>query len=275
MSARVVPSPMLARTAPGIVTSSPHSASWSSRAVWALADTEQVGDERMGAKRSRAHGDPAVGQMGPELVGRPALGRERCDADSIGRVRPLMELRHAADRVEPVPERGARSRSCSATNVHPVGRERVAGRAERDGTEQVGRAGLVPSRRLGPGDALERDDPDGTATVQERRSVREPVRRRDEHPGAERRIDLVPREGEEVGLELVEVDPAVRCELRGVDEDERASRVGETGDLGDRRHLAGDVRGAGDRDEGERIAGPLGLLERVCRCRRGRRRPSS
>ena len=109
--------------------------------------------------------------------------------------------------------------------------------------------------------------------MQERRSVGEPVRRRDEHAGAERRVDLVPREGEEVGLELVEVDPAVRCELRGIDEDERAPRVSETGDLGDRRHLAGDVRGAGDRDEGERIAGPLGLLERIRRCgEEGRRR---
>src|SRR4051812_23284374 len=37
MSARVVPSPMLARTAPGIVTSSPHSASWRSRAVSAAS----------------------------------------------------------------------------------------------------------------------------------------------------------------------------------------------------------------------------------------------
>ena len=75
MSARVVPSPMLARTAPGIVTSSPHSASWSSRAVSAALDAEQVGDEGMGAERSGANGDPAVGQMRPELVCRPSPPR--------------------------------------------------------------------------------------------------------------------------------------------------------------------------------------------------------
>ena len=80
--------------------------------------------------------------------------------------------------------------------------------------------------------------------MEQRRPVGEPVRRRDEHAGAERCVDLVAGEGEEVGLELVEVDPAVRRELRGIDEDERAPRVCEPGDLGDRRHLAGDVRGA-------------------------------
>ena len=67
MSARVVPTPTLARTAPGIVTSSPHSASWSSRAVWASSTPSRSARKRRrnGHRMIRAHGDPAIGQMGP------------------------------------------------------------------------------------------------------------------------------------------------------------------------------------------------------------------
>ena len=41
MSASVVPSPMLARTAPEVSTSSPHSIAWSRRSVCAAIDAER------------------------------------------------------------------------------------------------------------------------------------------------------------------------------------------------------------------------------------------
>ena len=50
------------------------------------------------------------------------------------------------------------------------------------------------------------------------------------------------------------VDRAVRRELGGVDEQLRAVRVRERGELLQRPHLAGDVRGAGDREQVDRAA---------------------
>ncbi len=232
-----------------------------------VVDAKQVGDEGMGAERSGAHGDPAVGQMRPELMRLPALSRERGDADSIGRIGPLVEPRDAADRVEPVPEDAREEPFLLSYGVHAVGRERIAGSTEGDGTEEVRRAGLVPSRRLGPGDAVERDDPDGAAAVEQRRPVGEPVRlarrarrcRTARRPCAPRTRGSRPRaRGGRSGGAV----RAARHRRRRV----RPARVREAGDLGDRRHLAGDVRGAGDRDERERIAGALGLLERLRRC---------
>ena len=41
----------------------------------------------------------------------------------------------------------------------------------------------------------------------------------------------------------------VRSELRGVDEQPGAVGMGELGQLADRPHLPGDVRGAGDGDQ--------------------------
>ena len=59
---------------------------------------------------------------------------------------------------------------------------------------------------------------------------------------------------------------AVRGELRGVDEQLGAVRVGELRQLGDRPHLAGDVRGAGHGDQ---------VDPRPCRAARARTRSSS
>ena len=55
----------------------------------------------------------------------------------------------------------------------------------------------------------------------------------------------------------------MRRQLRGIDEDERAAVVRQPGDVRDRRHLTRDVRGTGDRDERERVAGAVGRLERM------------
>ena len=70
-------------------------------------------------------------------------------------------------------------------------------------------------------------------------------------------------EGKEVGSELVEVDWTMRRQLRGIDEDEGAAVVRQPGDVRDRGHLTRDVRGTGDRDERERVAGAFGRLERM------------
>jgi hypothetical protein len=51
-----------------------------------------------------------------------------------------------------------------------------------------------------------------------------------------------------------QVDPAVRGQLRGVDDDPGAGRVGQLHDPAQRRHLAGHVGRPGHRDQRERLA---------------------
>ena len=79
--------------------------------------------------------------------------------------------------------------------------------------------------------------------------MREPLRARDEHADAERRVELVPREREVVDPERVHVDRHVRRELGGVDADLGAVAVRQLGELADRHDLTRDVGRARDREE--------------------------
>ena len=77
--------------------------------------------------------------------------------------------------------------------------ELVDGRVERDGADDVRRAGLLALGRVGPHDLVEVDQVDGAAAGQERVAVGEGRPGADEHAGAERGVHLVPAPGEVVG----------------------------------------------------------------------------
>ena len=61
--------------------------------------------------------------------------------------------------------------------------------------------------------------------------VAQPVGAAREHPGAEGRVQLVAGEGDPVDVQLADGDGVVRRELRGVQDDAGAVRVGGGGQL--------------------------------------------
>ena len=110
----------------------------------------------------------------------------------------------------------------------------------------------------GPGGPADRVDPGvlhGSAAGQVRGAGVEPVGTADQHPGAERRVELVPGEGEVVDVVRGDVDPPVRRQLGGVDDDPGAVFVGQGGQCPDRQDLTGDVGGAGDGEQADAAVG--------------------
>ena len=81
-----------------------------------------------------------------------------------------------------------------------------------------------------------------------------------EDPGAEGRVQLVPGESDPVDVQSGDVHRVVRGELRGVQHDACAVRVGGGGQLGHRPQFTGDVRCAGHAHQGRAV----GLAGRQC-----------
>ena len=114
-------------------------------------------------------------------------------------------------------------------------RDGVARGGQRDGADDVRRAGLVSGRRVGAQDvSVHRGAANRAAAGEVRRRGVEPVPPTDEHPRAVRRVELVAGEGEVVDADRGDVDPTVRDELRPVDRDAGAVAVRDLGQLGQR-----------------------------------------
>ena len=96
--------------------------------------------------------------------------------------------------------------------------------------QDVGRAALVAGRAGGPADAVEPGFADGAAAGEVRSAGVEPVGAAHQDAGAERRVELVAREGEVVDVVRGDVDAAVRRELCGVHDDPGAEFVGQRGE---------------------------------------------
>ena len=120
---------------------------------------------------------------------------------------------------------------------------------ERDGAEHVRRARLVALGRAVPLDVLERDRRRRAAAPDVRRARLEEAHGRDEHARAERREQLVAREGAVVDAERGELERAMRRELGGVDAELGTGLVREPRPERDVRHVARHVRGARDGHE--------------------------
>ncbi len=131
----------------------------------------------------------------------------------------------------------------------------LGGAGEGCRTEDVRRAALVPGRSRGPADGVEPGIADRAAAGQVRGTGVEPVRPPHQHAGAERGVQLVPREGEVIDVVRGDIDPPVRGELRGVDNDPGAVFVRQCGQGPDREDLPGDVGGASDGQQADAAAG--------------------
>ena len=113
----------------------------------------------------------------------------------------------------------------------------------------------MPGGTGGPADTVDPGVLHGSAAGQVRCAGVEPVGTADQHPGAERCVELVPGEGEVVDVVRGDVDPPVRRQLGGVDDDPGAVFVGQGGQGPDRQDLAGDVGGAGDGEQADAAVG--------------------
>ena len=126
------------------------------------------------------------------------------------------------------------------------GCDHLGGAGQGGRTEDVRRAALVPGGPGGPADGVEPGVADGAAAGEVRGAGVEPVRPPHQNAGAERGVKLVPREGEVVDVVRGDVDPPVRGQLRGVDDDPGAVFVRQCGQGPDRQDLPGDIGSAGD-----------------------------
>ncbi|CAH0312394.1 hypothetical protein SRABI128_04559 [Microbacterium sp. Bi128] len=135
------------------------------------------------------------------------------------------------------------------------GRNDLGGAGEGRRAEDVRRGALVPGRSRGPADGVEPGIADRAAAGQVRGAGVEPVRPPHQHAGAERGVQLVSREGEVIDVVRGDIDPPVRGELRGVDNDPGAVFVRQCGQGPDREDLSGDVGGAGDGQQADAAAG--------------------
>ena len=227
----------------------------------------------MGAEAAVAHADGVLGAqdrgqqrvaVALELEGRQRRhGRRSRRATARAAAAPARRASPAARRAD---EAHARA---PATASHTELAEDPARRPERDRAHDVRRAGLVALGRIGPHDVVERDELDRPAAAQQRLAALEGATAGDERAGPERRVELVPRQREVVDARARHVDGAMRRELGGVDEELGAVVVRDRGELGQRPHLAGDVRGARDGDEVD-----ARLRRRAARARSAPRAPT-
>ena len=93
----------------------------------------------------------------------------------------------------------------------------VDGRAEPDSFGDRLRAGLELRRDVTPGRLVEVHGADHVTAEIERLHLGQELVASPQRPDARRAAHLVGREGEEVAPERLDVDPAMRCRLRGVD----------------------------------------------------------
>ena len=142
-------------------------------------EAEQVGNVRVGAEAAAAHRDAVLvaEDRGDEAVV-DAVDRERDDPDRRRPRRAGRGHERRGSSASPVERRGAsacaRDRRCGPSRSR-LSRRRRGG--ERDGTEQVGGARLLPVRQVGPGDVVERDGIHGAAAAVIGRAGRSASRR--------------------------------------------------------------------------------------------------
>ena len=135
----------------------------------------------------------------------------------------------------------------------------VCGRhRHRDRADDVGAAGFLAIGQTGPVHVGRRDDVDRAAAVILRRALQERVAAAHQRAGAERRVHLVRREHDVVEVLRVvvrlDVDAAVRRQLRRIDEDPGADRVRLSRQAMDGLDEAGDVRRAADGHQRDALA---------------------
>jgi hypothetical protein len=229
-------------------------------------DAEQVRDERMRAEEAGPHGDPVLlGEPSGEDARVPPVDDEARDAYPVVVVGPRAQHPHPLEAGQPIPEPPSGLLLGAGHRIHSDGGERVARAGERDRAEDVRGAGLEPVRHVGPGNVVEGDERYRAAALEQRRHLVERVAARDEHAGAERRVQLVAGEREEVDAELADADPPVRRQLGCIDEDAPARRPDQ---LVQREDLARHVRRAA---HGEQVVVALVDGRDELRRRRGER----
>ena len=126
--------------------------------------------------------------------------------------------------------------------LEPGRRDVVDRRGEAGGLGEGGRPGLELVRHLVERGLLEPDRADHLAAEVEGAHLVEQLPAPPERPDSGRAADLVSRDRHEVGPERLDVDRAVRCRLRSVDDHDRALRVRPLGELLDRVDRAERVR---------------------------------
>ena len=117
--------------------------------------------------------------------------------------------------------------SWAAMASQPMRLELVDGGVQGDGADHVGRSGLLPLGRVGPGHLVQVDQVDRAAAGQERVAVGEGGAGADQDPGAEGGVHLVAAPGQVVGRGG---EGSVGGQLGGVDQHGHAALVGGVDD---------------------------------------------
>lgn len=216
----------------------------------------------MGAEEPVAYADAVLRrERGGEVGAVPPLHDEGDDADARRVVTEEREHPDLGDLGEFLAHPGHQLLLALDEPVEPGLGERLAGRGDRVHADDVRRAGLVAGfggvpldvhTAVGPA----RDLAAGATAGEIRLRLPEPVGAAREHPGAERRVQLVTGEGDPVHVQLRDVHGVVGGELRGVEDHAGAVGVRDGGQFPYGPQLAGDVGGAGDADQrgGLRVA---------------------
>ena len=131
--------------------------------------------------------------------------------------------------------------------VPPDPLELVHGRPEGHCAHDVGRAGLLALGWIGPDHLVQVDQVDGATAGEEGIALFEDAPRPNEGTGAERRVELVAAEGDEVGSRR---QGSMGRQLRRIEQDGDAARLRLGTDLLHGRQPAGDVGGTRQGQEG-------------------------
>ena len=175
------------------------------------------------------HGEGRHGQT--VVVPGAGLGPRSEHVDTLDGAQPVVQLR--------------RQRRLVGTDGVPADPlQLVHGRAEGDGPDDVGRAGLLAFGGFGPDHLVQVDQVDGAPAGQEGIAGLEDAPRADERAGAEGRVELVPAEGHEVGSRR---QGSVGRQLGRIEQDGDAPLVRRGADLLDRwqpaRHVGSSRHG--------------------------------
>ena len=133
----------------------------------------------------------------------------------------------------------------------------ACGNRHRHRTHDVGTARLLAIGQTRPLHVGRRHDIHGSATLVLRIALQEEVARANQRPGAKRRVHLVRRQRHEIEMLGVvvrpDVDAAVGCQLRRVDQDACPDGMCLSRQTMDGLDKPGDVRGAADRQQGDAV----------------------
>jgi len=220
--------------------------------------------ERPAAVEPRAHLYIRILVEHPrDLLWVGAVDGERDDADPG--IRPPAGVDpDPVESGEPPDEPGGQVFFVPPYPLHPYRREVIHGDAEGDTAPDV-----LCARLIAPV-AFRRHEPFGRHALDHAAAKVRGLKYRLPHPedaGAGRAEQLVPRETEEVAIDLRDIHRHMRQGLCAVHEEHGAVFAAEPGNLRDRRRHAEDVRGVSDRNEPDAAAGKCtlecGKVERV------------